>query len=82
MTIRGGMSRFNELMRDDPETQKKYTYFLRSGLEKPKTGRGVYCDTKSSPELRAKCNGKEDPDGKKSKLEKYAGPWRDLKHKE
>jgi hypothetical protein len=39
MSVAGGMTAFNAKMRDDAETQKKYWYYRRSGLEQPKAGR-------------------------------------------
>lgn len=39
MSVAVGMTAFNAKMRDDAETQKKYWYYRRSGLEQPKAGR-------------------------------------------
>jgi hypothetical protein len=79
MSVAGGMTDFNAKMRDDPEIQKKYWYFRRSGLEVPKAGREVYCDTMTSDTYYAKCMNST---YKPSLFEKVAGQWKDLKHKE
>jgi hypothetical protein len=39
MTVVGGMTKLRDKLRDDPETQKLYSYYKQGGLGQQKEGR-------------------------------------------
>jgi hypothetical protein len=47
---------------------------MYGGLHPGKAGRGIFCDTTTSPEFKAKCEGHE---LKKDWFDNIAGLWKD-----
>ena len=78
MTVQGGMTQMRNKLRDDPEFQKLYTRNKSGGQSEGKSGKSVFCDSMTSPQYGSECNGVS---FKQPSFEKYAGPWKDLKHK-
>jgi hypothetical protein len=72
------MTTLREKLRNDNETQIKYTYLRSSGTEKGYSGKDVWCDNTSSPQYEAECKNKTLSPGT---FDKVAGKWKDLQHK-
>jgi len=78
MSVRGGMSKFHDMMKNDENTQKQYSSFKSGGLTLGTAGKDVYCDLMTSEKTSAECMGNT---FKLSAFEKAIGGWKDLKHK-
>jgi hypothetical protein len=58
MTIKGGITKLRDKLRDDPQTQKLYSYYKSGGLQPGKAGRSVFCGSATTPQFESECNGK------------------------
>lgn len=50
MTVSGGMTQFQQSLKNDNATQIKYSHFRSSGTDSGHAGKDVYCDTMPSPQ--------------------------------
>ena len=76
------MTKLQDKLKNDNQTQITYSYLRSSGTEKGHAGKDVYCDTVSAPQYGPLChNGTLQKSKKKDWFKALAGPWKDLLHK-
>lgn len=64
---------YRKRLRDDIETQKKFTYLKESGLIEGHADKGIYCQTMATGTLIDRCRNSTH---KPSLFQKVAGPWK------
>ena len=53
MSVEGGMTELRNKIRDDPEWQKVYERHRCGGLCEGSAGRGIFCDTMTTPQFES-----------------------------